>query len=131
VINYFSSSKGADDCAERVRQCGVKAITVQADVSKKSDIIKLFEISKKEFGRVDIVMSNSGIEHFGAVDEVTEEDINRTFNINVKSQFFVAQQAYKHMENHGRLILMSSISAQKVMRFSDICDTLYYGVFIS
>lgn len=76
-------------------------------------------------------MSNSGIEHFGAVDEVTEEDINRTFNINVKSQFFVAQQAYKHMENHGRLILMSSISAQKVMRFSDICDTLYYGVFIS
>lgn len=122
MINYFSSSKGADDCAERVRQCGVKAITVQADVSKKSDIIKLFEVSKKEFGRVDIVMSNSGIEHFGAVDEVTEEDINRTFDINVKAQFFVAQQAYKHMENHGRVILMSSISAQKV------CDLAIFAL---
>jgi NAD(P)-dependent dehydrogenase (short-subunit alcohol dehydrogenase family) len=122
VINYFSSSKGADDCAQRVRQCGVKAITVQADVSKKSDIIKLFEVSKKEFGRVDIVMSNSGIEHFGAVDEVTEEDINRTFDINVKAQFFVAQQAYKHMENHGRVILMSSISAHKV------CDLAIFAL---
>jgi NAD(P)-dependent dehydrogenase (short-subunit alcohol dehydrogenase family) len=114
VINYFSSPKGADACAQRIRECGVKVITVQADVSKKSDIIKLFETAKKEFGKVHIVMSNSGIEHFGAVDEVTEEDIDRTFNVNVKAQYFVAQQAYKHLENDGRVILMSSISAHKV-----------------
>lgn len=57
-------------------------------------------------------MSNSGIEHFGNLADVTPEQFDKVFGINTRGQFFVAQQAYKHVTPGGRLILMSSISAQ-------------------
>lgn len=74
----------------------------------------MFEAVKREFGRLDIVVSNSGIEHFGALGEVHGDDIDRIFAVNVKGQYFVAQEAYKHMEDYGRVMLTSSISAVKV-----------------
>jgi tetrahydroxynaphthalene reductase len=68
----------------------------------------------KELGRLDIVVSNSGIEHFGSLSEVTGADIDAVFAVNVKGQYFVAQQAYKYMADFGRVMLTSSISAVKV-----------------
>lgn len=114
VVNYVSSSAAAEKVAQEIRGYGVKAIIVKANVSEEKEIQSLFEQAKKEFNRVDIVMSNSGIEHFGALDQVTGEEIDKVLSVNVKAQYFVAQQAYKYMEDNGRLILTSSISAQKV-----------------
>jgi NAD(P)-dependent dehydrogenase (short-subunit alcohol dehydrogenase family) len=74
----------------------------------------MFEAAQKEFGRLDIVVSNSGIEHFADIADVKGEDIDAVFAVNVKGQFFVAQQAYKYMEDFGRVMLTSSISAVKV-----------------
>lgn len=67
-----------------------------------------------EFGKLDIVMSNSIIEHFGELPDVTSEEIDRLLGVNVKAQFMVAQQAFKHLSDNGRLILISSISANMV-----------------
>ncbi|KAK4555031.1 hypothetical protein LTR86_007797 [Recurvomyces mirabilis] len=111
VINYHSSADAAEHIAETARSCGVRAICVKRDVSKAEDIKHLFEDAKKEFGKIDIVYSNSGIEHFDEVDKVTVEAFDKVFAINVRGQFLVAQQAYEHLSNDGRLILMSSISA--------------------
>lgn len=115
VINYLASSKAAEEVAAKARtEHGVGAICVQADVSKQEDIARLFETTKRELGRIDIVMSNSGIEHFNDLAGTTGEEIDRVFAVNVKAQFFVAQQANKYMEDGGRLMLISSISAVKV-----------------
>lgn len=114
VINYHSSSDAAEAVADEARSLGVKAITIKADVSKVEDVFALFEATKKEFGRIDVVMSNSGLEHFGAIEEVKGEDIDRIFAVNVKGQFFVAQAAHKYLEKDGRLIMISSISAVMV-----------------
>ncbi|KAL6904276.1 hypothetical protein GGI43DRAFT_400028 [Trichoderma evansii] len=111
VINYVSSAEAAEAVAEKARSFGVKAITIKADVSKGPEIIAMFQTAKAEFGSLDIVMSNSGIEHFGKLEEVTEEEIDRIFSVNVKAQFIVAQQAHKYLADSGRLILISSISA--------------------
>ena len=111
VVNYANSTKAAEDVAQKARAPGVKAITVKADVSKREDITALFEKAKAEYGRIDIVMSNSGIEHFGNLSDVTEAQIGKVLAVNVKAQFFVAQEAYKHLEDYGRLILISSVSA--------------------
>lgn len=54
----------------------------------------------------------TGLEHFGKIDQVTPADYDRIFAVNTRGQFFVAQQAYKHLSSPGRLILISSISAQ-------------------
>ncbi|KAL1623118.1 hypothetical protein SLS54_004604 [Diplodia seriata] len=112
VVNYVSSQAAAEAVAAKARELhGVKATCIQADVSKRADISRLFEQAKRELGRVDVVMSNSGIEHFGDLESVKEEEIDRVLAVNVKAQFFVAQEAHKHLEDGGRLILISSISA--------------------
>ena len=77
VVNYFSSAKPAEEVAEKCRAHGVRALVVQADVSKREHLVKLFEQVIKEFGRLDIVFSNAGIEHWGKPDEVDEEQIDK------------------------------------------------------
>jgi len=113
VVNYANSKSSADEVCQAIEASGsgAKAISIQADVSKRSEIERLFVESKKHFGKVDIVMSNSGTESWNKTEEITEEIYDHVFNLNARAQFFVGQAAWKHLENDGRLILMSSIAA--------------------
>ena len=77
VINYFSSPKLAEEVAGKCRALGVRALVVQADVSKQTEVVRLFEQAVKEFGQLDIVFSNSGIEHWGKPDEIDEAQIDK------------------------------------------------------
>lgn len=120
VINYVSSASAAEEVARKARDFGVRATVIKADVSKTDEIIALFERAKAELGRIDIVMSNSGIEHFGDLESVTDAEFDRVFAVNVRAQFVVAQQAHKHIEEGGRLLLIGSVSAN----FVSICHSL-------
>ncbi|CAK3863877.1 probable tetrahydroxynaphthalene reductase [Lecanosticta acicola] len=113
VVNYASSKSAADEVCKIIEGSGTgaKAISIQADVSKKAEIERLFEETKKHFGKIDIVMSNSGTESWDKTEEITEEKYDHVFNLNSRAQFFVGQAAWKYLENNGRLILMSSIAA--------------------
>lgn len=111
IINYRKSTNEAQAVVQEIKAAGSDAVAIQADVTKIPEIIKLFEEGKKAFGRLDIVMSNSGKEDFTPLLEVTPEIYDDVFNTNTRSQFFVAQQAYKHLEMEGSVILMSSIAA--------------------
>jgi 3-oxoacyl-[acyl-carrier protein] reductase len=71
----------------------------------------VFKEAIDHFGRLDIVMSNSGTESFKKEEDVTEEDYDKVFALNTRAQFFVAQEALKTLENGGRIILMSSVAA--------------------
>lgn len=71
----------------------------------------LFTKAKSAFGKLDIVCSNAGVEHFGDIRYITPEDFDSVISLNTKGQFFVAQQAYIHLAEGGCLILTSSISA--------------------
>ncbi|KAK5789314.1 hypothetical protein VI817_008438 [Penicillium citrinum] len=113
AINYINSKEAAESIAAEARTHGVRAITLKADVSNDNEVPAMFETLMKEFGRLDIVVSNSGIEHFGSLTQVTGSDIDAVFAVNVKGQYFVAQQAFKYMEDFGRVMLTSSISAVK------------------
>lgn len=111
IINYRKSTQDAEAVVNEIKSLGSDAVAIQADVTKIPEIIKLFEEGKKAMGRIDIVMSNSGTEDFTPLLEVTPEKYDEVFNTNTRSQFFVAQQAYKHCEVGGSVILMSSIAA--------------------
>lgn len=111
IINYRKSTQEAQAVVKEIKALGSDAVAIQADVTKIPDIIRLFEEGKQAFGRLDIVMSNSGKEDFTPLLEVTPEIYDDVFNTNTRSQFFVAQQAYKHLEVGGSVILMSSIAA--------------------
>lgn len=113
VINYATSKSSAEEVVKIIEECGTgaKAISIQADVSKVSEIERLFQETKNHFGKVNIVMSNSGTESWDKTEAITEEKYDYVFNLNARAQFFVGQAAYKHLEDNGRLILMSSIAA--------------------
>lgn len=110
VVNYSSSSAAAESVVAEIEFLGSSAIAIKADITKVPEIRALFQQAIEHFGRLDIVVSNSGTEIFKAEEEVTEEDYDRVFNLNTRAQFFVAQQALIHMEKGGRIILMSSIA---------------------
>jgi len=96
VVNYANSKESADEVVKLIEETGTgaKAISIQADVSKPSEIERLFQESKKHFGKIDIVMSNSGTESWDKTEEITEEKYDHVFNLNTRAQFFVGQAAW-------------------------------------
>ena len=112
MVNYAKSASAAEKVVSEIKELGSTAIAIQADVSKPAEITTLFEKAMAHFGHLDIVVSNSGVETFGHISNVTVEEFDRVFAVNTRGQFLVAQAAYKHISNGGRLILQSSISAQ-------------------
>jgi 3-oxoacyl-[acyl-carrier protein] reductase len=113
IVNYVQSASAAQEVCDKAKEFnnGSEGFAVQADVSKVSEINRLFEEGKKHFGKIDIVFSNSGTESWGKTEDITEEDFDHVFNLNARAQFFVGQAAWKHLEDNGRVILMSSIAA--------------------
>lgn len=111
VINYAKSASAAQQVVAEIESLGSKAIAIQADISKTPEVSKLFEEAIRHFGRLDIVVSNSGMETFCKEDDVTEEIYDQVFGLNTRGQFFVAQHALRHLADYGRIILTSSVAA--------------------
>ena len=112
VVNYANSSEAADVLVKEIKALGRDAIAVKANVGNVSETIEMFKQAKAHFGKLDIVVSNSGVVSFGHLKHVTEEEFDRVFAINTRGQFFVAREAYKNLEVGGRIILMGSITGQ-------------------
>lgn len=110
VVNYSSSKEGADRVvAEIVRHDG-KAIAVQADVSKESDVQRLFAESNKAFGHLDILVNNAGIYEFSPLEQITSEHFHKHFNLNVFGLLLATQEAVKQFgPNGGSVINISSV----------------------
>lgn len=111
VVNYANSIDAAEEVVDEITKSGSRAIAVKADVSEIDQINYLFESAIAHFGRLDIVVSNSGMESFEKIENITPALYDRVFALNTRAQFFVGQNAYKHISPGGRLILMSSIAA--------------------
>jgi 3-oxoacyl-[acyl-carrier protein] reductase len=112
VVNYASSKDGAERVVKAIADKGGKAVAVQADVSKAADVQRLFEETKKAFGRVDVLVNNAGIYQFAPIEEVTEEQFHRQFNTNVLGVLLATKEAVKHFGDGGSVINISSIAAR-------------------
>ncbi|MDN4600063.1 SDR family oxidoreductase [Paenibacillus sp. F6_3S_P_1C] len=124
VINYASSPDKAEQVADIARQKGVRAIIVQADLARKDDVERLFSQTMSELGKVDILINNAGIMKTTPLADVTEEEFDQQFAINVKGTFFACQQALKHMEDQGRIVNFStSVTGQMFPGYSVYAGT--------
>src|SRR5215471_5879774 len=83
VVNYASSKGDAERVVAEIAAKGGKAIAVQGDVSKASDVQRLFGETKRAFGRLDVLVNNAGVYQFAPLGEITEEQFHRHFNTNV------------------------------------------------
>ncbi|OTB15068.1 hypothetical protein K445DRAFT_12348 [Daldinia sp. EC12] len=112
IVNYGRSASSAESVVKELEDLGTKAVALQADISKPAEVVALFEKAVTQFGGIDYVISNSGMEVWSEETDVTPELFDQVFNLNTRGQFFVAQQGLKHAREGGRIVLTSSIAAQ-------------------
>src|ERR1700744_4899177 len=110
VVNYASSRAGADKVVSEITSGGGKAVAVQADVSKKGDIEKLFAETKKAFGKLDVLVNNAGIYEFLPLDQITPEHFRKQFDLNVLGLLLTTQEAIKQFPNTNSIINISSVA---------------------
>lgn len=112
VVNYASSKAGADRVVSEIVGNGGKAVAVQADLSKKVDVDRLFAETKKAFGRLDILVNNAGVYEFKPIEEVTTEHFHKMFDLNVLGLVLATQAAVKQFgSDGGNIINISSVAA--------------------
>jgi 3-oxoacyl-[acyl-carrier protein] reductase len=127
--------------AQEVRNLGRRVITVKADVSNKDEVKNFFNKTLATFKKVDVLVNNAGISGRAGLMEMTEEDWDRVFNVNLKGVLLCTQAAAKYMmeQKYGKIINIASIagienlffprvainyatSKAGVMRFTKICS---------
>src|SRR5437879_13524265 len=91
VVNYASSKSGADKTVADIVAAGGTAVAVRGDVSKARDAQAIVDAAVKQFGRLDILVNNSGVYGFAPIQRVTEEDFHKHFNIHVLGLLLTTQ----------------------------------------
>jgi 3-oxoacyl-[acyl-carrier protein] reductase len=121
VVNYASSKDGADRVVADIKAKGGKAVAVKGDVAKSADVKHLFDEAKKAYGRIDVLVNNAGVYKFVPLDDNTEEEFHRQFNINVLGTLLATREAAKHFgADGGSVINLSSVASDKGVPGSSI-----------
>jgi 3-oxoacyl-[acyl-carrier protein] reductase len=121
VVNYASSSDGADRTVSQIVAEGGKAVAIQGDFSSLNDITRTFEEIKERYGKLDILVNNAGVFSFGPVSDITPEEFHRQFNLNVFGLLFASREALKLIgPDGGSIINIGSVVGSMPPAFSSI-----------
>jgi 3-oxoacyl-[acyl-carrier protein] reductase len=108
VVNYSGSEGEASALAKKINANGGRAITVQADVSKPGDVVRLFDATEKEFGGVDVLVNNAGIMALSSLATTDDATFDRVIAVNLKGTFNGLREAAKRLRPGGRIINFST-----------------------
>src|SRR3989344_827852 len=113
AINYTSSTDKAQSVVTEIIDMGRDSFLVQADVSKRDQVVNMFNQIRQKWGRLDILVNNAGIIDYASFEKLTEERWDRVLSVNLKGQFLCSQEAVKLMEENkwGRIVNIASISS--------------------
>lgn len=106
VLNYHTDAAAADLLVSEIGPS--HAISVRADAASLPDLDRLVAAAVSRFGRIDILIPNAGTMPMRTVENTTEEDFDRAFDLNVKGPYFLVQKALPYMHRGGRIVLVSS-----------------------
>jgi NAD(P)-dependent dehydrogenase (short-subunit alcohol dehydrogenase family) len=114
TVNCNQNVDKANSVANEIRELGRQALVVKSEVSKKNDVDRMVKLTLREFGKIDILVSNAGILIPGCMEELKEEDWDRVIDVNLKGVFLSCQAVGRHMidsKSGGSIINIASISA--------------------
>ncbi|KAL7900396.1 NAD(P)-binding protein [Trichoderma sp. SZMC 28014] len=106
VINYRTDASSANALVDSFG--ADRAIAVQADAANINDIDRLVQAAVDKFGRIDTVVANAGLMLMRDVEDTTEDDFAKSFDLNVKGPYFLAQKAVPHMPSGSHIIFIST-----------------------
>ena len=109
VVNYSSSKAGADQVVEQISKAGGKAFAVGGNVSKAAEAQGIVAAAIAQYGRLDILVNNAGVYRMMPLEDITEEEFHRHFDINVLGLLLVTQAAARHLGEGGSIINIGSV----------------------
>jgi 3-oxoacyl-[acyl-carrier protein] reductase len=112
VVNYAHSKAGADTVVAAITAAGGKAVAVHGDVSKAAEAQGIIEAAIKNYGRLDILVNNSGVYEFAPIEAITEDQFHKTFNVNVLGLLLTTQAAVKHLGEGASIINIGSVASR-------------------
>jgi glucose 1-dehydrogenase len=123
VVNYSSKADEAEAVADEIRGSGQRALTVKADVADESQVQAMFAAAVREFGTVDILVSNAGIEKNAPFHEMTTAQWDRVLNVNLRGAFLCAREAVREFLRRG-VRPEVSVAAGKIIFISSVHEVI-------
>lgn len=112
AIGYGSDEEAARTSADTLKAAGAKVLMLKTDIRHRGEVEALFARAQADFGQIDVVVANAGVEVIDRTFADLEEDsMDRVVDTNVKGTFFTLQQAARHVADGGRVIVTSSTIA--------------------
>jgi NAD(P)-dependent dehydrogenase (short-subunit alcohol dehydrogenase family) len=109
----FITGRRQDKLDEAVKAIGKNVTGVQGDASNLADLDRLYEIVKREKGKIDVLFASAGQGEFATLEQVTEEHFDKTFDLNVRGTLFTVQKALPLFNDNGSIFLNGSIASIK------------------
>lgn len=111
VIHYHKNKKGADQLCREIRALGTGAICLEADLSQEEEVKALFSAAFSRFGKIDVLVNNAAVSLWKLFTDMTTEDWDSVFSINVKSIFLTCREVLPSMvaAKAGKIINISSV----------------------
>lgn len=115
VVNYVRHRRDADDTAEQIEKLGRKCLLVKANVAKASDVESMFETIAKEYGRLDILVSNAASGVLKPALDLTERHWDWAMDINARALLSLVQKGLGLMERGSRVMAVSSLGSVRAI----------------
>ncbi len=112
AVNYRTSPDGANEVVAEIQKAGGRAVAIRADVRELDDIGRLVAETVRQFGRIDVLVNNAGLEKNAAFWDVAENDYDKVLAVNLKGVFFTAQavvRLWREGKQAGKIINISSV----------------------
>ena len=114
VINYAMRKTEAERTLAAIEAKGGKAFIFQADITKSSEVEKLFAATKERFGRLDLLVNNAGLDDFMPIEQVAEQHFHSPYNVNVLGVILVVKEAVKYIDKkQGCILNIGSLSSTR------------------
>ncbi len=123
VVNYVVNPDSANGLVEELKKEGVNSFAYKADVSSEDEVIKMFEKTIKEFGTIDILINNAGLQRDSPFEQMTLEKWNKVISVNLTGQFLCAREAVKEFKRRG-VKKEISCAAGKIIHISSVHEVI-------
>ncbi len=126
VVNYVRGEDAAKEVVETITAAGVRAIAIQADVSNEAQVQAMFKQMIVEFGTIDILINNAGLQKDSRFEDMTLDQWNLVINVNLTGQFLCAREAVREFKRRG-VVKDISVSAGKIICMSSVHEVIPWG----
>ena len=130
VVNYVLGDDAANAVVETIKGFGVKAAAYQADVSNEDQVTAMFKRMMDEFGTIDILVANAGLQRDSAFTEMTLAQWNTVMSVNLTGQFICAREAAREFKRRG-VVPSVSRSAGKIICMSSVHELIPWAGHIN